>query len=66
MFSFGLTWSAYNWLLQEGVLNIFMIIASIQVVICALSIPMCKLIPTALKKSKLEYLLFHRYFRKEE
>ena len=42
MFSFGLTWSAYNWLLQEGVLNTFMIIASIQVVVCAFSIPMCK------------------------
>ncbi|PQE10132.1 major facilitator superfamily transporter protein [Rutstroemia sp. NJR-2017a BVV2] len=29
--SFGLTWSAYNWLVQNGVYNTFMIISSIQV-----------------------------------
>ena len=42
IFSFGLTWSAYEWLVQAGVLKTFMVIASIQVVICCLSIPMCK------------------------
>lgn len=40
MFSFGLCWSAYNWILKEGIVNTFMIIASVQVVICLLSIPM--------------------------
>ncbi|MCJ1431684.1 hypothetical protein MMC27_001039 [Xylographa pallens] len=40
IFSFGLTWSAYEWLVQAGVLKTFMVIASIQVVICCLSIPM--------------------------
>ena len=41
IFSFGLTWSAYQWLLQNGIMNTFLIVASIQVVICLLSIPMC-------------------------
>jgi hypothetical protein len=41
-FSFGLTWSAYNWLVQNGTFNTFMVISSIQVVICLLSVPMCK------------------------
>ncbi|PQE03431.1 major facilitator superfamily transporter protein [Rutstroemia sp. NJR-2017a BBW] len=30
-FSFGLTWSAYDWLVQNGVYSTFMIISSIQV-----------------------------------
>ena len=42
MFSFGLTSCAYNWLLQDGIVKIFLIIGSVQVVICLLSIPMCK------------------------
>ena len=42
IFSFGLTWSAYNWLLRDGIVKIFLIIGSIQVVVCLLSIPMCK------------------------
>jgi hypothetical protein len=41
-FSFGLTWSAYDWLIQSGIIKSFMWISSIQVVICLLSIPMCK------------------------
>ncbi|KAM3070898.1 hypothetical protein ACMFMG_009813 [Clarireedia jacksonii] len=39
-FSFGLTWSAYDWLVQNGVYSTFMIISSIQVGVCLLSIPM--------------------------
>ena len=42
IFSFGLTWGAYDWLLSAGILKTFLIIASIQVAICLLSIPMCK------------------------
>ena len=42
IFSFGLTWSAYDWLVKNGIMNTFLIVASIQVVICLLSIPMCK------------------------
>jgi len=44
-FSFGLTFSAYNWVVNGGIFNTFMAIASIQVVICLLSIPMCKCSP---------------------
>lgn len=40
MFSFVLTFYAYDWLLANGVKHIFIIIASIQVAICLLSIPM--------------------------
>jgi len=39
-FSFGLTFSAYGWVVHFGTFNTFMVIASIQVVICLLSIPM--------------------------
>ena len=42
IFSFGLTWVAYNWLLKAGILRIFLIVGSVQVGICLLSIPMCK------------------------
>jgi hypothetical protein len=42
MFSFVLTFYAYDWLVANGVKHIFIIIASIQVAICLLSIPMCK------------------------
>ncbi|KAF8863362.1 MFS general substrate transporter [Acephala macrosclerotiorum] len=39
-FCFGLTWSAYEWLVHGGVFKTFMWISSIQVVVCLLSIPM--------------------------
>ena len=44
VFSFGLTWGAYHWLVQGGILKVFYSIASIQVAICLLSIPMCKIL----------------------
>lgn len=40
IFSFGLTFGAYGWLTQGGIQRIFMIIASVQVGLCLLSIPM--------------------------
>ena len=43
VFSFGLTWGAYHWLVQAGILKVFYVIASVQVGICLLSIPMCKI-----------------------
>lgn len=42
LFSFGLTWDAFNWLRDGGIEKIFNIIGSVQIVICLLSIPMCK------------------------
>ena len=42
MFSFALTWSAYNWILEDGVVKIFLIIGSVQVVVCLSGVPMCK------------------------
>ena len=45
LFSFGLTWSAYDWVkVPGGISRTFYAIASIQVAICLLSIPMCELI----------------------
>ena len=42
-FSFGLTFSAYDWVkVRGGVYNSFIGISSVQVAICLLSIPMCK------------------------
>ncbi|OJJ47455.1 hypothetical protein ASPZODRAFT_141049 [Penicilliopsis zonata CBS 506.65] len=40
MFSFVLTFYAYKWLIEHGIRPAFMSIASIQVAVCLLSIPM--------------------------
>ncbi|KAI9884728.1 MAG: hypothetical protein M1823_003472 [Watsoniomyces obsoletus] len=40
MFSFALTWGAYDWIVQNGILKTFNILASVQVVVCLLCIPM--------------------------
>jgi hypothetical protein len=42
IFSFGLTFKGFEWMVQGGVKHVFVIIASVQVAICALTIPMCK------------------------
>ena len=42
MFSFALTWGAYNWLVDGGIKKTFYAISSVQVGVCLLSIPMCK------------------------
>jgi len=40
IFSFGLTWSGYDWLVKYDVKPVFMAVASVQVIICCLSVPM--------------------------
>ncbi|KAI5920801.1 major facilitator superfamily transporter [Camillea tinctor] len=40
MFSFGLTFKAYDWLLSGGIEHVFYTLGSIQLFICLLSIPM--------------------------
>ncbi|ORY56704.1 major facilitator superfamily transporter [Pseudomassariella vexata] len=40
MFSFGLTFKAYEWLVYGGIEETFHVLASVQVVVCLLSIPM--------------------------
>ena len=42
MFSFGLTFKAFDWVKTGGIAKMFYIIGSVQVVICLLGIPMCK------------------------
>ena len=42
IFSFGLTWSGYDWLVAYGIKPVFIVIASIQVGICFLTVFMCK------------------------
>lgn len=42
VFSFGLTYGAYDWIVAAGIAKVFYIIASVQVGVCLLSIPMCK------------------------
>lgn len=67
MFSFGLTWGAYDWLVEAGSLKTFYVIASIQIGVCLLSIPMCKSnrsntpVATAILKG-----IFCRHIREEE
>ena len=43
VFSFILTYFAYDWINAHGIREIGIVIASIQIAICATSIPMCKL-----------------------
>ncbi|KXJ92461.1 major facilitator superfamily transporter [Microdochium bolleyi] len=40
LFSFGLTFKAYDWLVQGGVVPVFNAVATVQLVICLTSIPM--------------------------
>jgi hypothetical protein len=39
-FSFGLTWHSYDWLVHSGIKPVFMAVASVQVAVCLLTIPM--------------------------
>jgi MFS family permease len=45
IFSFGLTFKGFDWIVGAEIKPVFMILASVQVGICALTIPMCKLQP---------------------
>lgn len=42
IFSFGLTWSGYDWLVEAGILKVFIGLGSVQVAICCLTLPLCK------------------------
>ena len=42
IFSFGLTFSGYNWLVAGGIKPVFMAISSVQVGVCCLTFFMCK------------------------
>lgn len=41
-FSFGLTFSAYDWVIGNSIKTTLLSAAGVQVAICLLSIPMCK------------------------
>lgn len=41
-FSFVLTFYAYDWIIKGGIRPTLLAIASIQVAVCLLSVPMCK------------------------
>lgn len=40
IFSFGLTFSGYGWLVSAGIKPVFMAIASVQVVVCCAAVPL--------------------------
>lgn len=42
IFSFGLTFSGYNWIVDLEPRRLFIVIGSVQVAVCCLTIPMCK------------------------
>lgn len=42
IFSFIMTFFAYDWLVSHGIKPAFMAISSIQMAVCLLSIPMCE------------------------
>ena len=41
MFSFGLTFHGYQWLVRHGTLKVFIGLGTTQIVICLLTIPLC-------------------------
>lgn len=42
IFSFGLTFSGYDWIVALEPRKLFIVVGSVQVVVCCLTIPMCK------------------------
>ncbi|KAI0904811.1 major facilitator superfamily transporter [Ustulina deusta] len=40
MFSFGLTFKAYDWLVQSGIREVFFALGAVQIVVCFLTVPM--------------------------
>jgi hypothetical protein len=42
IFSFGLTFSGYDWLVSGGIKPVFMAIASVQVAICCSTVLLCE------------------------
>jgi hypothetical protein len=44
MFSFGLTWSGYDWLIHTDFKTVFFAVGGVQLGVCLLTIPMCKLL----------------------
>lgn len=57
IFSFALTWGAYDWLTSAGISKTFYIVASIQVGICLLSVPMCKYLSITIVLQGLQHLV---------
>jgi hypothetical protein len=46
IFSFGLTFSGYGWLVKGGIKEVFMAIASVQVVVCVSTVALCEFFPS--------------------
>ena len=65
LFSFVLTYYAYDWINAHGTKTIFIIVASIEVFICCLSIPMCKFSGLPSVEHNADTTL-NRYFWQEE
>lgn len=45
VFSFGLTYSGYDWLVRGGIRKTFVAVGSVQVVVCCLTVLMCEFCP---------------------
>jgi hypothetical protein len=65
IFSFGLTFSGYNWLVAGGIKPVFMAIASVQVVICCSTVLLCKQ-TFIFHLETIPLTLFYRHLRQEE
>lgn len=40
VFSFGLTYSGYQWLIDGGIKNVFVAVGSVHVALCFLTVPL--------------------------
>jgi MFS family permease len=66
IFSFGLTFSGYDWLADNGIKHVFMYTASVQLGVCLLTIPLCKLLPPFHSNQAKANFFRDRYFWQEE
>jgi hypothetical protein len=69
IFSFGLTFSGYGWLVKGGIKPVFMAIASVQVVVCVSTVALCEFfffffdVVKCLTELRDERMLTHTLFR---
>jgi len=66
IFSFGLTFSGYDWLVGGGIKPVFMAIASVQVVVCCATLVLCKYLVVKFRPWETNANCCHRYLRQEE
>jgi len=68
IFSFGLTYSGYDWVVSYGIRPLFIVVGSVQVGICCLTVLTCTYMPNSPTAvgSPADCFLYGRRFRQAE